>query len=85
MAATKKIAISLPKALAQQVESLRRVSGESRSAFIRRALELSLKRREQQQLVARYLEGYRRQPETPKEIAGALASATKLLAGEPWE
>lgn len=84
MEAVTKITISLPTPLFRQMERLRRVSGESRSAFIRRAIELSLKSREQRQLVARYLEGYRRQPETEKEVAAAAAAAVCLLAGQPW-
>ena len=85
MANTKKIAISLPGELVQTVERLRKHTGKTRSAFIKRTIELALKKRAQKALIARYLEGYRKQPETVSEIAAAEVAATHLFAGEPWE
>ena len=85
MSATKKIAISLPDELVSNLERIRKQTGESRSAFIRRALEQVMAERKQRAQIARYLEGYRKHPETAKEIKAAEAAATALLAGEPWE
>lgn len=85
MAETRKIAISIPEALAKKVESLRRLTGESRSAFISRAIERVLREREQKSRVALYQEGYRKHPESREEIAFAESSAARLLAEEPWE
>ena len=85
MANTEKIAISLPGDLVQTVERLRKLTGETRSAFIKRAIEMALKKRAQKVLIAKYVDGYRKQPETINEIAAAEATATHLFAGEPWE
>jgi Arc/MetJ-type ribon-helix-helix transcriptional regulator len=41
-----KIAVSLPAALLRDIERLRRETGETRSAFIRRSIELMLGRPE---------------------------------------
>ena len=84
MARMKKIAISIPGDLVRQVEILRRQTGETRSGFISAAIALALRERERGKLVARYLEGYRRQPESKAEIAAA-AAGSRILAGEPWE
>jgi len=85
MTDTKKIAISLSGELFKKVERVRKSTGESRSAFIGRAVESALSGRERRRLVAEYEEGYRRRPETSDEVKAAEASAVKLLAGEPWE
>ncbi len=85
MVGTEKVAISLPSELLKKVESIRKVTGESRSSFIRRAVEAILSEWERKELIAKYEEGYRKKPETPGEIAAAEAAATELLAGEPWE
>jgi metal-responsive CopG/Arc/MetJ family transcriptional regulator len=85
MSAIRKIAISLPSELVSDLERIRKQTGETRSAFIRRALELAMAERKQRVQIARYLEGYRKHPETAKEIKAAEAAATALLAEEPWE
>jgi metal-responsive CopG/Arc/MetJ family transcriptional regulator len=85
MSDVKKIAISLPGKLMSRVESARKRTGETRSAFIKRALEQALARREEAALIARWEAGYRRRPETAEEVAAAEASAVELLAGEPWK
>ena len=85
MAHIAKIAISLPGELVRRVEKSRKASGETRSSFIRRAIERILREEEERELIVRYQEGYRAHPETPEEIAAAEAAATQLLSGEPWE
>jgi metal-responsive CopG/Arc/MetJ family transcriptional regulator len=85
MSVSKKIAISLPEEVLSAMEKVRRRTGESRSAFIRRALEQALAERKERAQISRYLEGYRRHPETRKEVKAAEAAATALLAEEPWE
>jgi len=85
MAETKKIAISIPNDLAKKVESLRKISGESRSAFISRAIGRMLRERELKAQITRYQEGYRKHPESKEEIAFAEASSARILAEEPWE
>jgi metal-responsive CopG/Arc/MetJ family transcriptional regulator len=85
MPATERIAISLPKALLESVERLRSETGESRSAFVQRALLGVIAPPNRTDDVRRYVEGYARAPETPDEIAAAEAAAAQLLAEEPWE
>ena len=82
---TTKIAISLPTKLAKQIETLRKVTGETRSGFIRRAIEGHLRQLENASRVAEYVEGYGRRPETAEEIEAAEAAAIDLLSQEPWE
>ncbi|HUT51793.1 MAG TPA: ribbon-helix-helix protein, CopG family [bacterium] len=85
MSDVKKIAISLPGKLMRRLERARKRSGETRSAFIKHALEQALAQREKAAIIARWEDGYRRRPETAEEVTAAEASASQLLAGEPWE
>ena len=85
MAQSAKIAISIPNQLVRLIEKERRKTGETRSAFIRRAIRLMFQGKEHMLQVSEYVEGYRCRPETEEEIAAAEASASELLAGEPWE
>jgi len=85
MSETKKIAISIPNDLAKKVESLRKISGESRSAFISRAIKKMTRERERKEQIAKYQEGYRKHPESKEEIAFAKATSARILAEEPWE
>lgn len=84
MAETEKVAISLTKSLRRQIEELRRETGESRSGFIRRAVQRLLDDRARAERISQYIEGYRSQPETDEEVEAAQLAATELLAGEPW-
>ncbi len=83
MARSSKLAISLPRTLLAAVEKLRRETGESRSAFFQRAARHLLQDRERKARIDRYLEGYRKRPESHAEVSAAEAAATRLLAEEP--
>jgi hypothetical protein len=83
--AVEKIAISLPRDLLLAIEKARKEKGLSRSAMIRLALEESLARQRRAELVERYVESYRRRPESKAEIEAARSAAAELLAEEPWE
>ena len=48
------------------------------------ALRHWLARNEEAELVRRYEEGYRRRPETKRDIAASAQSAVTLLASEEW-
>ena len=85
MGNTEKIAISLPTEVYREVEKARKATAETRSAFIRRAIELALKDREQKALIKKYVDGYEKNPETEEEVNAAQASAAALFAEEPWE
>ena len=85
MPQTSKVAISLTANLMEEMERARRETGETRSAFVRRAVEIALRINKNENLGAKYQEGYRRQPETEEEVFAAEASAADLLSQEPWE
>ncbi len=85
MAPSDKIAVSLPAGLVRQIERERRSTGETRSAFVQRAIRLVFSEQDRKKRAAEYIEGYRNQPETEDEIAAAGAAGAKLLAQEPWE
>lgn len=82
---SEKIAISLPVPFFRTLEKLRRKTGESRSALVRRLIEERLGQERKGARVEKYKDGYRKQPETAGEIAVAEATASALLAEEPWE
>lgn len=85
MKEAEKIAISVDRTLLRRAERLRARTGESRSAVIARALRTLLSLEERQRQVAEYVDGYRRQPETPVDVERARAVARKTLASLPWE
>jgi metal-responsive CopG/Arc/MetJ family transcriptional regulator len=85
MAASVKIAISLPRQLVRLMERERKRTGETRSALVRRAVRRLFQDQEHMLQVSEYVEGYRAQPETEEEIAAAEAEAAELFSREPWE
>jgi metal-responsive CopG/Arc/MetJ family transcriptional regulator len=85
MPKTAKIAISLPEEVLDAVERERRDRGESRSQFFRRAAEILLRRRREQELNTQYIRAYQQTPETKEEIEAARHAASDILAKEPWE
>ncbi|MFH1262366.1 MAG: hypothetical protein V1495_02840 [Pseudomonadota bacterium] len=82
---SEKLAISLPYPLLARVETFRKRSGESRSGVIQRAIRVFLEGHARKTKIGRYLEGYRKMPETAGEIRAAEAAARYLLALEPWK
>ena len=84
MSKTTKIAISLPEELLTAVEQEREESGESRSQFFRRAVELLLRSRQERERSEQYIRAYQEMPETPEEVDAARSSASTILAEEPW-
>ena len=80
-----KIAISLPQDVLEAIEDARRASGESRSQFLRRAVEAYLRRQKERELDEQYIRGYVEKPETPQEIGGVYSAGLAALAQEPWD
>jgi len=81
----RKIAISVSAELLAAADGLARETGESRSAVYERALRgylVALDARERRQ---RYVDGYRRVPETAREIRATLRTALPALTAEPWD
>lgn len=79
-----KVAVSLPGNLLEAADHARQARGETRSAFFREAIEAWLREQEEREAVARYVEAYRRWPESDEELAVAELANT-VLAQEPWE
>ena len=84
MSKTAKIAISLPEEVLDAVERERGESGESRSEFFRRAVEMLLRRRRGQEMSQQYVRAYQRMPETKDEVAADYRAASNIFAEEPW-
>ena len=80
-----KVAISLSEDLYEAAERERASRQQTRSEFFRTAVEELLRRRREREAVERYVRGYQQLPESDEEIAIARATATPLLAQEPWE
>ena len=78
-----KIAISLPKKDFKLLEAVRKKIGISRSALIDKALRSWLAKKEEEEMVRQYIEGYRRYPETPEEIKEHEALAKAAFEG--WD
>ena len=84
MPKTTKIALSLPSEMLTDVEQERSESGESRSEFFRRAAQVLLRRRREQDMSERYVRAYQQTPETKEEIEAARRSASAILSEESW-
>ena len=85
MTKTAKIAISLPKEVLTAVEKEREGSGESRSQIFRRAVEMLLRQKKEQEMSEQYIRAYQQVPETQEEIAAARHAASTVLSEEPWQ
>ncbi len=82
---TVKIAISLPKEKYQAVEKMRKKIRKTRSALISEALSLWLKEMRKEELIKRYIAGYKQHPESKAESKGASATSAQTLAAQEWE
>ncbi len=77
-----KIAISLPDDVLEEIETARKDRGQSRSEFVRKALDAYLRRGDEDR--RRYIEGYKKFPETAEEMAMVEAAAEAVFANNPW-
>ena len=80
-----KIAISLPDEVLESIEREREGTGETRSEFMRRAVDALLKQKEKQIITDQYVRGYQQNPETEEEVLIAEYASTQALAENPWE
>ena len=80
-----KIAISLPDDVLQAVESERKLSGESRSEFFRRAAKALIKQKQREEHEREYIRVYTEMPETDEEFAGLRSASLAVLADLPWD
>jgi Arc/MetJ-type ribon-helix-helix transcriptional regulator len=80
-----KVAVTVPVELFREVEAARKRRAQTRSAVVQEALRQWLRAQKHATLVREYEEGYRRRPETRREIDEALATAAGLLHDdEEW-
>lgn len=82
---TVKVAISLPLKEYRQVEKARKQLRISRSAVISEALKHWIAAGQKQERIRLYLEGYRRSPETVREVKLFELLAAEVLVAEEWE
>ena len=76
--------IPIPRDLYQEVERVRRRTRKTRGAVIQDALRHWLAQQDEAKLVREYKAGYRRMPESRREVAAASAAALHLLAMTEW-
>ena len=84
MSRVAKVTISLDAETLDAVERRRAALQQSRSEYIREAVVRALRDEQEEQDIQRYLEGYRRLPESDEEVQAAHALASAVLAQEPW-
>ena len=80
-----KIAICVPEDLLAAVDRRRSRSGESRSAFFRRAVEALLVHDGERVQSKRYVQAYEIAPDSEDEVKAAHQAASIILAEQPWE
>ena len=85
MAHAAKIACSIDADVLARVEAIRARTGESRSAFISRALRALTAESARVGAAKRYVEAYRELPEGPEEVRAAAKSAHRALSRLSWE
>ena len=79
-----KVAISLPEHVLKAIEIERKIRGESRSGFFRRAAEKLLKQEQESKAVEAYIRGYCAMPESAEEVKAVHRAGAVVLAEEPW-
>lgn len=80
-----KIAISLPDEVLHAIEKERLASGETRSEFLRRTVELYFRNKRKKEDIDRYVRGYLEHPETAEELGWVEAASQSVLLAYPWE
>ena len=80
-----KIAISLPTEDLLRLEKVRKELGTQRSALIDTAIRFWLDNRDKQKLIKQYEDGYRRHPESIKEIEALQKLSADAFAEEGWK
>ena len=79
-----KVAVSIPDDLYRAIERARKRHRKTRSAVMQDALRYWLRHENEIALVREYEEGYRRKPESRREIKAAEAAAVRVLSAEKW-
>ena len=80
------IAVKLPDGLVRELDDLvAQGLFSSRSSAVRQAVELIVSGHRRDALEEAYANGYRRVPESERELAEANRLATQAIDDEPWE
>ena len=79
-----KMAVSIPRDLYRAIKRVCQTTGKSPSTVIEDALRLWLEDQGSTAMVMAYKTGYRRRPESRREVKAAQAAAVRLLAAESW-
>jgi metal-responsive CopG/Arc/MetJ family transcriptional regulator len=79
-----RVTLSLPDSLLHALDDRLTRDGESRSAAVRRLLELALHTLDEQGEVDQYIAGYREQPQTEDEFGWSDDVVRERLAEVPW-
>ena len=79
-----KIAISLPKDTMTEIESIRHKLGIARSQAIFEAVSLWLKKKHEEALDKKYIEGYKRKPEEPAERNPLILAGLSSFSKDKW-
>ena len=79
---TFKIAVSLPKGDFYKLEQIRKKLALGRSAVIDKAIRFWLNYRENEELIKRYQDGYRKKPESIREIAAMEKASAEAFKEE---
>lgn len=79
-----KISFSLPKADLEMLENARKRMGLGRSAVIDMAIRFWLDSMQQQELIKRYEEGYRKKPEKTMDLKALEKAGLESMTQEEW-
>ena len=79
-----KVTISLPADVLAEIESECKARNETRSAFIRVAVDQAIRERRAKADIARYVRGYEQYPESDEELALADQLSRAVLLEEQW-
>jgi hypothetical protein len=85
MSSVAKIAVSLDPELLRRAESIRKATGETRSALVTRALVRLVDEQDEKARIAEYVDAYRRKPEGPDDLDEARDLARRSLDTLAWD
>ena len=80
-----KVTISLPMELVEDIDRRQEERGETRSDFIRQALERLFREEREREQIERYVRGYLRHRESEEDARANDELAVESLVAEPWE
>ncbi|MGH2585904.1 MAG: CopG family ribbon-helix-helix protein [Dehalococcoidia bacterium] len=80
----RRFTVSVPGDLLEALDEKLVRDAESRSAVVRRLVEDALRELEEQGEIERYVEGYRKQPQTEEEFGWSDEVVIEQPAQDPW-